>query len=72
MKNKKLPVFDFKPCVSCGICVQACPFSCIELSVNGVDALKNLYPKVDAETCTGCSLCAKSCPTDAIAMDEAA
>jgi len=70
MKTKQLPVFDFEPCVSCSICVQACPMSCIELSVSGVDALRNLYPKADASVCTGCGICETVCPVDAIEMKE--
>ena len=70
MKAKKLPVFDFTPCVSCSICVLACPFSCIALSVGGVDALRNLYPAVDATACTGCGICEKACPVGAIRMKE--
>jgi len=72
MKAKKHPVFDFALCVNCSICVQACPVSCIALTVNGVDALRNLYPKATAEGCLGCSLCWKACPVEAIRLEEAA
>ena len=70
MKNKKLPVFDFGLCVSCGVCEQACPVSCIDLSVSGVDAQRNLYPQVRAEDCLGCSICLNSCPVEAIRLEE--
>ena len=72
MKQKKRPAFDFDPCISCSVCVQACPVSCIELSVNGVDALRNLYPQVDARRCLGCNICTNSCPVGAISLVEAA
>ena len=72
MRDKKTPAFNFKLCVNCSVCAQACPVSCIELTVNGVDALRGLYPRVRAEGCTGCSICAKSCPVEAIAMEKAA
>lgn len=67
---KKNPAFLFAHCVNCSICVQACPVSCIELSVNGIDKLNNLYPKADNEKCTGCSLCEKACPMGAIVMED--
>lgn len=71
MATKKLPKFDFDVCVSCGVCAQACPVSCIELSVNGIDQFRNLYPKVDSSRCSGCSICMKNCPVEAIVMEEA-
>jgi len=71
MKDKKLPVFDFKLCVSCGVCEQACPVSCIALTVNGVDAHRNLYPAVRAQDCLGCSICSESCPVEAIRLEAA-
>ena len=71
MKEKKRPVFDFKLCVSCGICAQACPVSCIALTVGGVDAHRNLYPAVRAQGCLGCGVCAKSCPVEAIRLEAA-
>ena len=64
------PNFLFDQCISCSICVQACPVSCIDLNVNGVDKFNNLYPQVDDIKCIGCSLCAKNCPMDAIVMEE--
>lgn len=68
---KKNPRFIFDQCISCSICVQACPVSCIELSVNGVDKFNNLYPKVDEFVCIGCAICAKDCPMEAIVMEDA-
>lgn len=68
---KKLPAFQYGECVSCSICVQACPISCIELTENHPDTFKNLYPEADHARCTGCGLCAKQCPMEAIAMEDA-
>jgi formate hydrogenlyase subunit 6/NADH:ubiquinone oxidoreductase subunit I len=70
MMAKKIPGFLFDQCISCSICVQECPVSCIELSVNGVDKFNNLYPKVESLECIGCSMCAKACPMEAIVMEE--
>ncbi len=66
---KQNPKFLFDHCISCSICVQACPVSCIDLSVNGVDKFHNLYPKIDESKCTGCAICAKNCPMEAIVME---
>ena len=68
MSARKKPVFDNKLCVSCSICAQACPISCIELCQVGEGADRNLYPQLVGD-CLGCSLCARSCPMDAIAME---
>lgn len=67
---KKNPRFLFDQCINCSICVQACPVSCIDLIVNGIDRFNNLYPEVDNIKCTGCSLCAKNCPMEAIVMED--
>ena len=68
---KKLPAFRYEECVSCSVCVQTCPVSCIELSENHPAAFKNLYPEADPERCTGCGLCAKNCPMGTIVMEDA-
>lgn len=75
MAAKKYPVFDFEPCISCQMCAEACPVSCIELSVNGktngFDKWNNFYPAVDRSKCIGCSMCFNACPMEAIRMAEA-
>lgn len=68
MAQRKKPVFDYKLCVSCGICAQACPVSCIELCESGEGRDKNLYPKLIAD-CLGCGTCQRSCPLGAVAME---
>lgn len=68
---KKLPLFLYPTCTACGICDEACPFSCIAMGHTGVDGYKKVYPLLaSAERCTGCALCKKACPVDAIAMQE--
>lgn len=68
---KKRPVFDYSDCISCGICVQACPFSCLRLSFEGKQGkYKNVFPERISEKCTGCGMCASSCPMDCIGMKE--
>jgi len=56
-------IIDYQICMGCGICVQACPFSYLELSRYGNDPYKRLYPELEADHgCTGCGICAKECP----------
>lgn len=64
METKK-PSFDYLLCVSCSVCVQACPISCIELSEKSEKDDRNLYPAV-GEGCTGCGTCERACPMYAI------
>ncbi len=70
MAVRKRPVFDNKLCVSCNICAQACPVSCIELKETGGDGDNNLYPGLYGD-CLGCGMCSRSCPMGAIAMEDA-
>lgn len=66
---KGQPVVDYKTCMACGICIQACPFSCLDLAKTDVDKYKKAYPElVDREGCTSCGLCDKSCPVSAITL----
>lgn len=69
--SKKKPVFNMSECINCGICVQACPFSCLTMTLEGLQGkYKNVFPQLISEKCTGCGLCAKSCPMDSIEMEE--
>jgi Pyruvate/2-oxoacid:ferredoxin oxidoreductase delta subunit len=70
MANKR-PEFDYKVCMACAICAQSCPFSCINMSLLGVDRYRKAYPELThANTCTGCGVCARDCPFDCIAMRD--
>jgi ferredoxin len=71
MMTPKRPEVDYKTCMACGICVQACPFSCLSLARFDIDALKKAYPVlISPETCTGCGICRTACPVDSIQMLE--
>lgn len=66
-----IPVIDYPECIACGVCVQACPFSCFELTKTGLDPLNKVYPVLTAiERCTGCAICQKACPVEVIIMQE--
>ena len=71
MLEKKRPVFDLTLCVSCAVCVQACPISCIRLDRKGEKDDTNLYPAL-AGDCTGCGSCERACPMSAIALSKEA
>ncbi len=48
-------------CTGCGICVDECPATAIEL--------KNEKAHVDEEECTDCGTCVDSCPNSAISLE---
>ncbi|MBI9107925.1 MAG: 4Fe-4S binding protein [Spirochaetales bacterium] len=69
VKEKKIPLVDYKLCMACRVCITACPFSCLEADKTDIDSYRKAYPAlVRPETCTGCGICAKSCPIDVIIM----
>lgn len=55
-------------CVGCGVCVDACPDSCIHLeSPENKDGWE--YPaiySIDLARCCYCGLCTEACPTDSL------
>ena len=53
-------IVDIDVCTGCGICVDECPLSAIELV--------NDKAKVDAEECTECGTCVDECPNEAISL----
>ena len=69
--SKKRPVFDITDCVSCGVCAEACPLSCLTMTKRGRQGkYKNVFPELTGEGCIGCGICEKSCPMDVIRMEE--
>lgn len=58
-------------CIACGICVDACPVGCLDMSEQprkkGVDAFPYLK---DARACIGCGFCSQDCPVDAVLMKQ--
>lgn len=61
------PGLRFDRCVGCGICVRACPTTCIEL-VEVDDGQGNMVnkPQVNIGRCMMCGYCAEYCPVDAM------
>ena len=63
------PVFDRKKCMSCMICIDACPVGCLSLS-ESVPGDPHGYPYLENEkSCLGCGFCACECPVDAVTMN---
>lgn len=55
-------------CVGCGVCVDACPDSCIHLASPENDEGWE-YPEIysiDLARCCYCGLCTEACPTDSL------
>jgi len=68
---KATPVFSYETCIACGICVQACPITVLELSNLTVDKLKKAYPEIrEGATCIGCKMCEKQCPIGAVVIQK--
>jgi len=52
---------DLEKCTGCGICVDICPVSTIELKDNKA---------VIGDDCVGCGQCEQECPNEAITLVE--
>jgi ferredoxin len=63
------PQFDRMTCMSCRICIDACPVHCLGLSdVSTPDDPHGRPYMANAKACIGCGFCAKECPVEAITM----
>jgi NADH-quinone oxidoreductase chain I len=61
-------LFDADVCISCNLCVKACPSNCIQLENATNPETKKKIAKVDWYTidfgkCNFCRLCEEACPT---------
>jgi Na+-translocating ferredoxin:NAD+ oxidoreductase subunit B len=67
MASKKIPHVDYRKCMACGSCIPACPFGCLDLTMQGLESYRKAYPELAyPDSCTGCGLCARACPVDCI------
>ncbi len=67
----KRPVFDYRDCVSCGICAQNCPVSALGMLKEGKSGkYRNVFPELVNNNCIGCGLCERNCPMEVIRMEE--
>jgi len=63
------PRFDSKTCMSCRICIDACPVHCLSLSGAASPDNPHGYPYMAEEKiCIGCGFCARECPVEAVTM----
>ncbi len=63
------PEFDIGLCMSCNMCIDACPVHC--LALGGPKGGKDLhgYPYLkNGKACIGCGFCAEECPVEAVSM----
>jgi len=63
--------YDEAKCISCDMCANACPVSCIYIQSvgRGKDALMTQFD-IDYTKCLFCDLCTPPCPTECIWMTE--
>jgi len=61
-KFRAKPVFDYKGCTSCGICMQGCPVKIIDMSKG--------KPSADFSKCICCFCCHELCPQKAIKIKK--
>ncbi|MBI4377277.1 MAG: NADH-quinone oxidoreductase subunit I [Elusimicrobia bacterium] len=61
-------LFDAETCISCNLCVKACPSTCIQLEnatnpQTGKKIAKVDWYTIDYGKCNFCRLCEEACPT---------
>jgi len=63
------PRIDRQRCVSCWICVDACPVDCLGWVFTRDTTDKKGYPRLDdPRACIACGFCAADCPVDAVTL----
>jgi Na+-translocating ferredoxin:NAD+ oxidoreductase subunit B len=64
------PMFDCERCMSCTICVDACPVNCLELTRSEGSKNLHMYPFLkDPKACIECGFCSIECPVGAITLE---
>ncbi|MBO8137740.1 MAG: NADH-quinone oxidoreductase subunit I [Desulfotomaculum sp.] len=62
---------DKDACISCGMCVRACPNNVIKMETETVARKKRLLKYVmDIKYCLFCGFCVESCPKNALGYEK--
>jgi len=68
-KNWPKPKIIQSKCMSCAICLDACPTGCLALTFTRDTEDTKGYPILaNTRACIACGFCAEDCPVDAIEM----
>lgn len=71
--NWEKPLFDYALCMSCRVCIDACPAACLAVTYSEDTEDRKAYPFLqDAAACVACRFCALECPVNAVTMKAAA
>lgn len=71
--NWEKPLFDYALCMSCRVCIDACPAACLAVTYTEGTDNRKAYPYLrDASACIACRFCAVECPVGAVTMKAAA
>jgi len=63
------PRINLLKCMSCEICIDACPVACLGMRESINQGNPHQYPFLEKEkVCIGCGFCDLECPVDAITM----
>ena len=60
-EDKVLPTIDMERCTSCGLCIERCPTSAVEM-------IETRPVIVRPQDCAYCGICEEMCPEEAIAL----
>jgi NAD-dependent dihydropyrimidine dehydrogenase PreA subunit len=62
------PIVIRSICSACGICIDMCPFDCLDLTEpeEFPRTIKSSARLIDEKACVGCSICSNACPQEAI------
>ena len=67
-KDWKKPAFNYKTCMACGICINACPVGCIAFG-KPFKKDKTAYPELaHPGACLSCGFCTDECPVEAVTL----
>jgi 2-oxoglutarate ferredoxin oxidoreductase subunit delta len=61
-------IVDIERCKACGLCVEACPTSVLQLAKKVNSKGYNFSYMENPEACTGCTSCSLVCPDSVITV----